>query len=110
MTALTVDQMEYTCTLATLILSDEGAAVTEASIKKLIAAAGLEVEPYLPMLFSRALGKMDVSELLTKSVGSGPSGAAAGGSAVAGAAAAADEEEEEPEEESDDDMGFSLFD
>lgn len=107
---LTVEQMEYSCTLASLILADEGAPVNEASIKKLLAAAGLEVEPYLPMLFARALGTTNVSDLLTKSIGSG---AAAGPVAAGGAAAAeaaVEEAEPEPEEESDDDMGFSLFD
>ena len=78
-------------------------------------AAGVDVEPYWPGLFAKALESCNVKDLITN-VGSGVGAApAAGGAApAAGGAAAAEEKKEEkaeePEEESDDDMGFGLFD
>lgn len=81
-------------------------------------AANVEVEPYWPGLFAKALEGINVKDLITN-IGSGVgAGAPAGGAAAAGgdAAPAAGEakkeekkKEEEPEE-SDDDMGFALFD
>lgn len=78
-------------------------------------AAGVDVEPYWPGLFAKALESCNVKDLITN-VGSGVGAApAAGGAApAAGGAAPAEEKKEEkaeePEEESDDDMGFGLFD
>ena len=78
-------------------------------------AAGVDVEPYWPGLFAKALESCNVKDLITN-VGSGVGAApAAGGAApAAGGAPAAEEKKEEkkeePEEESDDDMGFGLFD
>merc|ERR1712126_542727 len=84
-------------------------------IQTILKAAGVDVGPYWPGLFSKALESCNVKELITN-VGSGVGAApAAGGAApAAGGAAAAEEKKEEkkeePEEESDDDMGFGLFD
>ena len=78
-------------------------------------AAGVDVEPYWPGLFAKALESCNVKDLITN-VGSGVGAApAAGGAApAAGGAAPAEEKKEEkaeePEEEYDDDMGFGLFD
>ena len=77
-------------------------------------AAGVDVEPYWPGLFAKALESCNVKDLITN-VGSGVGAAPAGGAApAAGGAAPAEEKKEEkaeePEEESDDDMGFGLFD
>lgn len=77
-------------------------------------AANVEVEPYWPGLFAKALEGVNVKDLITN-IGSGvgaaaPAGAAAGGDAAPVAAEAKKEEKKEEEpEESDDDMGFSLF-
>lgn len=78
-------------------------------------AANVEVEPYWPGLFAKALEGVNIKELITNigsGVGAAPVGAAAAPAADAPAAAPAKEEkkkEEEPEE-SDDDMGLGLFD
>lgn len=79
-------------------------------------AADVEVEPYWPGLFAKALEGINVKDLITN-IGSGVgAGAPAAGAAAVGDAAPAAEakkeekkKEEEPEE-SDDDMGFALFD
>merc|ERR1712080_399802 len=84
-------------------------------IQTILKAAGVDVEPYWPGLFAKALESCNVKDLITN-VGSGVGAApAAGGAApAAGGAPAAEEKKEEkkeePEEESDDDMGFGLFD
>ena len=74
---------------------------------KVIKASGNEVEPYWPLLFSKALEGAKVDKLLTEVVSVRAAGAAAG----AGAAVAAVEEEkkeEKKEEVEDVDMG-GLF-
>lgn len=76
----------------------------------------MEVEPYWPGLFAKALEGVNIKELITK-IGSGVGAAPAGGAATpaAGAPAAAapakeEKKKEEEPEESDDDMGLGLFD
>lgn len=81
-------------------------------------AANVEVEPYWPGLFAKALEGVNVKDLITN-IGSGVGAApAAAGVAAAGASGDAapaaeskkEEKKKEPEsEESDDDMGFALF-
>jgi large subunit ribosomal protein LP1 len=108
---------ELACVYAALILADDDVAVTPEKLTTILKAAGVDVEPYWPGLFSKALESCDLKSLITN-VGSGVGGApAAGGAAPAAAAGgdapAAKEEEkkkEESEEEEDDDMGFGLFD
>ena len=81
----------------------------------ILKAAKVDVEPYWPGLFAKALEGVNVKDLLSN-VGSGvgaagPAAAApAAGGAAPATAAAKEEKKEEPEEESDDDMGFGLFD
>lgn len=84
-------------------------------IQTILKAANVDVEPYWPGLFAKALEGVNIKELITN-IGSGVGAAPAGGAAAAPAAeaapAAAKEEkkkEEEPEE-SDDDLGLGLFD
>lgn len=84
-------------------------------ISTILKAANVEVEPYWPGLFAKALEGVNIKDLITN-IGSGAGAAPAAGGAVAEAAPAAGEakkeekkKEEEPEE-SDDDMGFGLFD
>merc|ERR1711955_76744 len=100
---------ELACVYAALILADDDVAVTPEKLTTILKAAGVEVEPYWPGLFCKALESCNIKDLITN-VGSGAGAApAAGGAAPAagGAAPAAEEKEEkkeEPEEESDDDM------
>ncbi|CAD6184532.1 unnamed protein product [Caenorhabditis auriculariae] len=108
---------ELACVYAALILQDDDVAITGDKIATLLKAANVEVEPYWPGLFAKALEGVDVKNLITSvSSGAGSGGAAPAASAApaAGAAAAAPAAEtkkkEEPKEESDDDMGFGLFD
>ncbi|KHN87140.1 60S acidic ribosomal protein P1 [Toxocara canis] len=110
---------EVACVYAALILQDDDVAVTGDKITTILKAAHVEVEPFWPGLFAKALEGVDVKSLITSvssGVGSG-SPAPAGGEAPAAAAAPAadaapkkEEKKEEPKEESDDDMGFGLFD
>lgn len=77
-------------------------------------AANVDVEPYWPSLFAKALEGINVKDLITN-IGSGVGAAPAAGAAAAAApvAAAAEKKEEkkkeESEEEEDDDMGFGKF-
>ncbi|BAF22768.1 large ribosomal subunit protein P1 [Oryza sativa Japonica Group] len=106
---------EVACTLAALILHDDGIPITSEKIATLVKAANIKVEAYWPGLFAKLLEHRSVDDLIL-SVGSGggaaPVAAAAAPAAGGGAAAApaAEEKKEEAKEESDDDMGFSLFD
>ncbi|KOB65537.1 Acidic ribosomal protein [Operophtera brumata] len=77
-------------------------------------AANVDVEPYWPGLFAKALEGVNVRELITNigsGVGAAPAGAAPASAAAAPAAEAKEEKKKEEEpEESNDDMGFGLFD
>merc|ERR1712105_541561 len=103
--------------MGALILADDDVAVTPEKITTILKAAGVDVEPYWPGLFSKALESADLKALITN-VGSGVGAApavggapAAGGAAPAAAAEAPKKEEKKEEsEEEDDDMGFGLFD
>ncbi|CAD6235850.1 GSCOCG00008012001-RA-CDS [Cotesia congregata] len=104
---------ELACVYSALILADDDVAVTGEKIQTILKAANVEVEPYWPGLFAKALEGINIKDLITN-VGSGVGAAPAGGAPVAAAAAAdaapaakeAEKKKEEPEEESDDDMGF----
>ena len=80
----------------------------------LIKAAKVEVEPFWPGLFAKALEGHNISDLL-QSVGTPGAGAAPAGGGAAGGAGESKEEEkkeekkEESEEESDEDMGFGEY-
>merc|ERR1719285_428732 len=94
----TVQALSY----ASIILSEGGKDVSEENIKKLMDAAGIVVDPFVLSAFSKAVGVLDVKEMVndfgTAPVGGGAPAAA--GAADAGAAPAAAEEEEEEEESS----------
>ncbi|XP_063545919.1 large ribosomal subunit protein P1-like [Cydia strobilella] len=108
---------ELACVYSALILVDDDVAVTGEKISTILKAAGVDVEPYWPGLFAKALEGVNVRELITN-IGSGvgvapaagvPAAAAAAGAAAPAESAKEEKKEEEPEE-SDDDMGFGLFD
>ena len=46
---------ELACTYAALILHDEGVEITQDKLKAIIAAAGVEIESYYPMMFAKYL-------------------------------------------------------
>ncbi|XP_015604015.1 60S acidic ribosomal protein P1 [Cephus cinctus] len=107
---------ELACVYSALILVDDDVAVTGEKIQTILKAANVDVEPYWPGLFAKALEGVNVKELISN-IGSGVGAAPAVGVPAAAAPAAADaapakeeKKKEEPEEESDDDMGFGLFD
>lgn len=82
-------------------------------IQTILKAAGVDVEPYWPGLFAKALEGISIRDLITNvgsGVGAAPAGAAPAAAAAAAPAAAAEKKEEkkkvESEPESDDDMGF----
>ncbi|XP_063990115.1 large ribosomal subunit protein P1 [Diachasmimorpha longicaudata] len=108
---------ELACVYSALLLTDDDIAVTGEKIQTILKAANVDVEPYWPGLFAKALEGLNVKDLITN-IGSGVGAAPAGGVAAPAAAAGSDaapakeaeKKKEEPEEESDDDMGFGLFD
>lgn len=110
---------ELACVYAALILQDDDVAITSEKISTILKAANVDVEPYWPGLFAKALESVDVKSLISNvgsGVGGGPAAASAAPAAAAatgGAPAGGDkkkEKEPEPESEEDDDMGFGLFD
>ena len=111
---MAISKPELACVYAALILADDDIDVTGEKIQTVLKAANVEVEPYWPGLFAKALETANVKDLITNigsAIGAAP---AAGGAAAAAPAAEAKEEKkeakkEEESEEEDDDMGFGLF-
>ncbi|XP_055296366.1 60S acidic ribosomal protein P1 [Sitodiplosis mosellana] len=105
---------ELACVYSALILVDDDVAITSEKISTILKAANVDVEPYWPSLFAKALEGVNVKDLITN-IGSGVGAAPAAGAAAAAPAAAEDkkeakkEEKKEESEEEDDDMGFGLF-
>ncbi|XP_037597774.1 60S acidic ribosomal protein P1-like [Cebus imitator] len=103
---------ELACIYSALILHDDEVTVTKDKINALIKAAGVNVEPFWPGLFAKALANVNIGSPICN-VGAGRP-APAGGPAPSAAAAPAEEKKveakKEESKESDDDMGFGLFD
>jgi len=107
---------ELACVYAALILADDEVTITGDKISTILKAAGVDVEPYWPGLFAKALEGVKVKDLITNvgsGVGAAPAAAAA--PAAGGGDAKAEKKVEKKKEESDeggsdDDMGFGLFD
>ena len=111
-------QHELAVIYAALILQDEGIAITGEKIQAILTAAGIQVEPFWPSLYAKALEGVNVKDLISNissgvgSAGAGPAAAAAPAAAASAPAAAAApaKKEEKKEESEDEDMGFGLFD
>lgn len=96
---------ELCVSYAALMLHDDGVEITTEKLEKIIKASGNTVEPYWPMLFTKALKTADIGEMLSN-VAAAP---AAGAAAAAGPAAVEEAPAEEKKEEAEDvDMG-GLF-
>ncbi|XP_064230763.1 large ribosomal subunit protein P1-like isoform X1 [Aotus nancymaae] len=108
---------KLTCIYLALILHNDEVTVTEDKINALIKAAGINVEPFRPGLFAKALANVNVGSLICNVGADGPAPAAgaapAGVPAPSTATAPAEEKKvkakKEESEQSDDDMSFDLF-
>ncbi len=97
---------------AILALHDDGVAISAENINKMLAAAGIELEPVWVNVFVQAFAGQDVGKFLTAFTSSAPAGAAAPAAAAAAAPAAAAEDKKAAKkvESEDDDVGLGLFD
>ena len=85
---------------AALALADDDIVVFAEKIVHLFKATKVVIELIWPTLFVRALGDVNLKELITK----------IGSAGVAPAEKNKEEEKKEESEEEDDDVGFGLFD
>merc|ERR1712072_1264747 len=74
---------ELCCSYAALMLHDDKLDITAEKLNKIIKASGNDVDAYWPMLFAKALGGQNITEMLANA-GSAGSGPAAGAPAAAG--------------------------
>lgn len=103
---------ELACVYSALILQDDNSPVTADRLQTLLKAASVDVEPFWPGLFAKAVESINLKDLVSN-VGAGAGAPAPAAAASADAAPVAEEKKEEKkeeEEEEDDDMGFGLFD
>uniref|UniRef100_A0A914CD03 Large ribosomal subunit protein P1 n=1 Tax=Acrobeloides nanus TaxID=290746 RepID=A0A914CD03_9BILA len=114
-----VSSPELACIYSALILQDDDVAITNEKIQTILNSAGVNVEPFWPGLYAKALEGIDLKGLISSlgsNIGSGGTQVAAttpatnaNGGAPTATAPAKDEKKVE-KEESDEDMGFGLFD
>ena len=104
---------EIACVYAALILADDDVPITEEKIKTILTAAGIEVEPYWPGLFAKALQNCNVKDLITNiNFGIGPKTSDVDQNTVSPGKDTQDETKtQEPDDESDNDCMdmFDLF-
>ncbi|EQB77651.1 hypothetical protein CB1_000418029 [Camelus ferus] len=86
---------QLSCIYSALILHNDEVMVTDDKIKALIKAADVNVEPFCPGLFAKALANVNIGSL-TCDIGTAEEKKV--------------EAKKEESEESDDDVGFGLFD
>lgn len=103
---------ELACVYSALILQDANSPVSAENLQTLLKAASVDVEPFWPGLFAKAVESISLKDLVSNvGAGAGAPAPAAGAAAAAPVAEEKKEEKkEEEEEEEDDDMGFGLFD
>ncbi|KAL7669535.1 hypothetical protein ACOME3_010187 [Neoechinorhynchus agilis] len=117
---------EMACMCACLILVDEDSKITAGRISSVLKSANVNVEPFWPNLFARALGTMEPDQLkrsiISSLVSSGTSAqslsktahghpnTSAGVVEQTAAPVAVDVEPDSDSSDADLDMGFSIFD
>lgn len=104
---------ELACVYSSLILQDGETPVTADKIMTMLKAASVDVEPFWPGLFAKAVETLNLKDLVSNvgaGAGAGPAVAAGAAPAAAAVEEKKEEKKEEEEEEEDDDMGFGLFD
>ncbi|CAA9996728.1 unnamed protein product [Nesidiocoris tenuis] len=79
-----MSKAELACVYSALILIDDDVAVTGEKIQTILKAASVDIEPYWPGLFAKALEGINPKDLIT-AIGSGVgTGAPAAGGAAPG--------------------------
>ena len=61
-----MSKSELACVYAALILADDDVPITGEKIETILKASGVEVEPYWPGLFAKALQNCNVKDLITR--------------------------------------------
>ena len=88
---------ELACVYAALILNDDGVEITADNLKKILEAAGVQLESYWVDLFAEYFKNNDIGELVKGTALGGAAPAAAAGTGAAAAEEAPDEKKEEEE-------------
>jgi len=115
-----VDYADLLCTYAALVLHDGEAEITPENMRRLIVAAGCQVEGYWPTLYCRMINSVGMPSLIAlgshAGAGGGPVSAfdpsqpAAGAPGGGGASGEQEKKTAVEEEEEEEEMDFGLFD